>query len=172
MNTIQEKLETLFDKVRALSEERQQAAAEALSEITSESYMLSEDELRALRPALERAQRGEYADEADVSELLNKPWHLSCGLIPKRLPTLGTSERIFLPKPTRELRGRSHLRLRMEKLRHNPRLGIRTSEPDIRVLSPTRYLYRIYYTITADAVVILHVRHSARRDPDFSNLAD
>lgn len=75
MNTIQEKLETLFDKVRALSEERQQAAAEALSEITSESYMLSEDELRALRPALERAQRGEYADEADVSELLNKPWH-------------------------------------------------------------------------------------------------
>ena len=75
MNTIQEKLETLFDKVRALSEERQQAAAEVLSEIASESYILSEDEPRVLRPALERAQRGEYADETDVSELLDKPWH-------------------------------------------------------------------------------------------------
>ncbi len=75
MNTIQEKLETLFDKVRALSEERQQAAAEALSEIASETYTLSEDELRVLRPALERAQRREYADETDVSELLDKPWH-------------------------------------------------------------------------------------------------
>ena len=73
----------------------------------------------------------------------------------------GTAERV-----------RAHLRLRMEKLRHNPRLGVRTSEPDIRVLPPTRYPFRIYYTITADAVVILHVRHSARRDPDFSNLAD
>jgi plasmid stabilization system protein ParE len=71
----------------------------------------------------------------------------------------GTAERV-----------RAHLRLRMEKLRHNPRLGVRTSEPDIRVLPPTRYPC-IYYTITADAVVILHVRHSARRDPDFSNLA-
>jgi hypothetical protein len=49
---------------------------------------------------------------------------------------------------------------------------VRTNEPDIRVLPPTRYPYRIYYTITADAVVILHVRHNARRDPDFSNLAD
>ena len=75
MNTIQEKLETLFDKVRTLSEERQQAAAEALSEIASESYALSEDELRVLRPALERAQRGEYAGEAEVSELLDKAWH-------------------------------------------------------------------------------------------------
>ena len=75
MNTIQEKLETLFDKVRALSEERQQAAAEALSEIASESYTLSEDELRVLKPALERAQRREYSDETDVSELLDKPWH-------------------------------------------------------------------------------------------------
>jgi hypothetical protein len=45
------------------------------SEIASESYTLSEDELRVLKPALERAQRGEYADETAVSELLDKPWH-------------------------------------------------------------------------------------------------
>jgi hypothetical protein len=38
------------------------------------------------------------------------------------------------------------------------------------VLSITRYPYRIYYTVTAVAVVILHVRHSARLDPDLSEL--
>ncbi|MBJ7533266.1 hypothetical protein JDN40_03985 [Rhodomicrobium vannielii ATCC 17100] len=75
MNTIQEKIETLFDKVRALSEERQQAVAEALSEIASETYTLSDDGLRVLRPALERAQRGELADENAVSELLDNTWH-------------------------------------------------------------------------------------------------
>jgi hypothetical protein len=33
---------------------------------------------------------------------------------------------------------RVRVRLRMEKLRHNPRHGVRTSEPDVRVLPPTR----------------------------------
>jgi|SRR5271165_5154429 len=69
-------------------------------------------------------------------------------------------------------RVRDHLRKRMESLRHNPRLGVRTSDPDIRILPPTRYPYRIYYTVTGEAIVILHIRHSARRDPniaDFSN---
>jgi plasmid stabilization system protein ParE len=49
-------------------------------------------------------------------------------------------------------------------------LGRRTATPDVRVLSLTRYPYRIYYTVTAVAVVILHVRHSARLDPDLSGL--
>ena len=62
-------------------------------------------------------------------------------------------------------RVRDHLRKCMESLRHNPRLGVRTTDPDIRILPPTRYPYRIYYTITDEAVVILHIRHSARRDP-------
>ena len=64
---------------------------------------------------------------------------------------------------------RSHLRKRMESLRDNPRLGIATTEPDIRILPTARYPYRNYYTIVPEAVVILHVRHSARRDPDFAN---
>jgi hypothetical protein len=37
-------------------------------------------------------------------------------------------------------------------------------------IAPIRYPYRIYYTVTAVAVVILHVRHSARLDPDLSEL--
>jgi hypothetical protein len=44
-------------------------------ELTPESYLLSEEELRVLRPAIERARRGEYADEAAVSELLDQSWH-------------------------------------------------------------------------------------------------
>ena len=69
-------------------------------------------------------------------------------------------------------RVRTHLRNRMESLRHNPRIGVRASEPDIRVLPPARYPYRIYYTILPNAIVILHVRHSARRDPDFEALSN
>ncbi len=69
-------------------------------------------------------------------------------------------------------RVRDHLRKRMERLRNNPGIGVIASERAIRILPPTRYPYRIYYTIVHKAVVILHVRHSARRDPDFRNLSN
>jgi len=73
--TTQEKLETLFAKVLALPEERQQMAIYALSEIAEEEvYILSDEERVVLEPALERAKRGEFASEAEVDEVLNKPW--------------------------------------------------------------------------------------------------
>jgi hypothetical protein len=37
-------------------------------------------------------------------------------------------------------------------------------------LSLTRYPYHVYYTVTAVAVVILHIRHMSRLDPDLSEL--
>ena len=75
MTTTQQKLETLFAKVRALPEERQQMAIMALSEIAEEEvYILSDEERAVLEPALERAKRGEFASEAEVDEVLNKPW--------------------------------------------------------------------------------------------------
>ncbi len=74
MQAMNEKLETLFAKVRSLPAERQEAAIEALADIAAEPYMLSEDELAVLKPALERARRGEYASEEEVSELLGGPW--------------------------------------------------------------------------------------------------
>jgi DNA-binding NarL/FixJ family response regulator len=74
MLAINEKLETLFEKVRALPAERQEAAVEALAEIAAEGYALSNDELSVLEPALERAQRGEYASDAEVTELLGESW--------------------------------------------------------------------------------------------------
>jgi hypothetical protein len=75
MATIHEKLEALFAKVRALPEERQQLAIVALSEIAADdAYVLSEEELAILEPALERARRGEFASEAEVAEAIYKPW--------------------------------------------------------------------------------------------------
>jgi addiction module RelE/StbE family toxin len=60
---------------------------------------------------------------------------------------------------------RRHLRARIERLGAHPFIGIATDNPDIRVLPPTRYPYRIYYTVRGDEVVILHIRHTARRMP-------
>ncbi len=56
----------------------------------------------------------------------------------------------------------NNLRRRMHALRNNPGLGIRTNDADICILPPKRYPYRIYYTATPEAVVILHIRHINR----------
>jgi toxin ParE1/3/4 len=63
-------------------------------------------------------------------------------------------------------RVRQHLRDRASRLRTNPLIGVVSSNPEIRVLPPTLYPYRIYYTIQGDDVVILHIRHTARSAPD------
>jgi predicted transcriptional regulator len=73
--TTQEKLEALFAKVRALPEPRQLALLEFLAEeIAEEPHRLSDEELAVLRPALARAQRGEFVPDEEVAELLDKPW--------------------------------------------------------------------------------------------------
>ena len=75
MTTTEDRLETLFAKVRALPKARRELAVEALSEIADEeTYALSEDERAVLESALERAKRGEFASQADIDEVLNKPW--------------------------------------------------------------------------------------------------
>jgi plasmid stabilization system protein ParE len=68
-------------------------------------------------------------------------------------------------------RVRDHLRERFRKLQAQPLiLGVDTTEPGIRYLAPSRYPYRIDYTVTEVTVVILHVRHAARLDPDLGEL--
>lgn len=46
-----------------------------------------------------------------------------------------------------------------------PNLGHPTEYPGMRVLPLGRYPYLIFYELTADAIVIHHVRHGARRRP-------
>ena len=73
--TTEEKLEALFDKVRALPKERQEYVAMALEEITGEDvYVLSDEERAILEPALRDAERGENLSDAETDELLTKPW--------------------------------------------------------------------------------------------------
>jgi plasmid stabilization system protein ParE len=67
-------------------------------------------------------------------------------------------------------RVRVHLRRKIGLLARSPHLGRPTSNPDIRLLAPTRYPYRVYYTLTDAAVIVLHIRHSARRDLDPDDL--
>jgi hypothetical protein len=75
MTTTEDKLETLFAKVRGLPRARQELVVEALSEIADEeAYALSDDENAVLECALERAERGEFASDAEIDEVLNKPW--------------------------------------------------------------------------------------------------
>lgn len=65
---------------------------------------------------------------------------------------------------------RAHLLRRVQSLARFPHIGRSTSDPEVRMLPPSRYQYRIYYTVTIDAVVILHIRHTARRAPDPNEL--
>jgi hypothetical protein len=74
MLTTQEKLDTLFAKLRSLPEERKALAVEALAEIIEELYVLSDHERMVLEPALAEAKRGENLIDADKLDLLNKPW--------------------------------------------------------------------------------------------------
>jgi len=75
MPTTEDKLETLFAKVRTLFEERKELAVEALSEIADDAiYQLSDDERAVLEPELEAARRGEFASDEEVDRVLNKRW--------------------------------------------------------------------------------------------------
>ncbi len=67
-------------------------------------------------------------------------------------------------------RVRQLLLQRILRLSDRPLLGTMTSNPRIRVLAPTKYPYRIYYSVTASTVVILHIRHTARRPLDLGSL--
>jgi ABC-type nitrate/sulfonate/bicarbonate transport system substrate-binding protein len=69
-------LEQAIQKVRALPEEKQQLAAELLEELAAdlEPYILSPEELEAVRQGLEQANRGEFASDAEVEKLLRRSW--------------------------------------------------------------------------------------------------
>jgi plasmid stabilization system protein ParE len=45
----------------------------------------------------------------------------------------------------------------------NPFSARQTSDPTVRIKIVRRYLYKIFYSVSDDAIEILHVRHGARR---------
>ena len=51
------------------------------------------------------------------------------------------------------------------KLADLPFIGQQSDFPGIRTRKVRRYRYRIFYTVRDGEVLILHIRHGARRDP-------
>ena len=70
-------LEDAIGKVLRLSKEKQEIAAELLEQLAQaegEPYILSPAERATVREALAHAQRGEFAGDAEVNDVLRKPW--------------------------------------------------------------------------------------------------
>ncbi len=69
-------LERAIEKVKALSEERQEYAAELLEQIANADddavYRLSDEERRLVREGLAELDRGEVASEAEVRAVFDK----------------------------------------------------------------------------------------------------
>lgn len=68
-------LEQAIEKVKALSKERQEYAAEVLEQIAStdeEVYSLSEEERRLVQEGLAELDRGEFAHDTDVRAVFDK----------------------------------------------------------------------------------------------------
>ncbi len=69
-------LERAIEKIKTLSEERQQYAAQVLEEIAEfgddEVYRLSDEERRLVREGLVELDRGEVASEAEVRAVFDK----------------------------------------------------------------------------------------------------
>jgi len=51
----------------------------------------------------------------------------------------------------------------IEDIAQNPLSARRTSEPTVRIKIVRRYGYKVFYSVEADAIEVLHVRHGARR---------
>jgi plasmid stabilization system protein ParE len=49
-------------------------------------------------------------------------------------------------------RVRRHFQARAGMLLHRTRLGVPSSQSGVRILQPTRYPYRIYYTVRGEAM--------------------
>ena len=47
-----------------------------------------------------------------------------------------------------------------------PRIGRETNIDRVKLLPVVRYPYLVYYTLEPDEVVVIHVRHGARSEPE------
>jgi hypothetical protein len=72
---IEQNLEELFARVRALPAPERAHVAVVLEELVSDApYMLGAEELAVLEPELEGARAGIFATHDDVDRVLRQPW--------------------------------------------------------------------------------------------------
>ena len=55
------------------------------------------------------------------------------------------------------------IRAAIDDVAQNPFSGRQTSDSSVRAKVVSRYGYKIFYSVEADAIEVLHVRHGARR---------
>lgn len=75
MNQISKRLQRAIEDAKAWPLDRQDAAAEVLenmSKLTTEAYVLSDEERADLEQALEEARRGEFASDAEVTAMFSR----------------------------------------------------------------------------------------------------
>jgi toxin ParE1/3/4 len=79
------------------------------------------------------------------------------------LATIGArSQRVYGPAVAAALE--TYIRATVARIAAIPEIGERLEErPEVRGIPLVRYLFKIYYTTSDDAVVILHIRHTSRR---------
>ena len=70
-------LDEALAAARQLPPEKQAMAVEFIEELASSAslYVFEADERSIVEAAVARAKRGEFADDADVAALLDRPWN-------------------------------------------------------------------------------------------------
>ena len=61
----------------------------------------------------------------------------------------------------------ARLNAAIDQLLDRPFSGHSTDVADVRVLFIGRYPYKVFYRVRNDTLEIIHIRHTARRAPDF-----
>jgi predicted transcriptional regulator len=69
-------IEAVLDRVRSWPADKQEVVADFLRMLDSQTefYEPSEEEMAAINQGLAEADRGEFATEEEVEELLGRPW--------------------------------------------------------------------------------------------------
>lgn len=67
-------LDRIVDLIKRLPSERRAEVVDALRELVVEPYVLSDDELAILQPALAEAMSGEGLSDVATDSALNMPW--------------------------------------------------------------------------------------------------
>ena len=69
-------LENAIEKVKSLSAERQEYAAQVLEELAAEGdvYHLTDSERQLVREGTAELDQGAYASDAAVAAVLRRPW--------------------------------------------------------------------------------------------------
>ena len=65
------------------------------------------------------------------------------------------------PRAARDVR--ASIQVTIARPRHLPLLGKLTDEGDVRVIIEPEYLYRVFYRVSSDAVLIIRVLHRSQR---------